>query len=431
MAVFVLDKRKQPLMPCSEKRARQLLDCGRAVVHKMYPFTIRIRDRKGGAVQPIEIRIDPGSRSTGIAVIRKDRGADRVLHLVQQDHRGAKISASLEQRSGFRRRRRSANLRYRKPRFDNRRKSEGWLAPSLRHRIEGTVAYAKKLSRILPAFTIAQELVRFDLQKLEKPEISGIEYQQGTLAGYEVREYVLEKWGRACVYCGAENVPLQLDHIHPRSKGGSDRPSNLAPACGGCNQAKGAQPVETYLEKKPQLLKRILTRVKRPLRDAAAVNATRWALKSALENVFGPVAVFSGGRTKWNRSRLGIPKTHALDAACVGVVENLTGWNVPVLQVKAMGRGSRKRTRLDRFGFPRGYLMRPKTAFGFQTGDIVKAVVPNGSKAGSWTGRVAIRATGSFNIQTPGAVIQGIHHRHCRVLQRGDGYGYSIVEKAA
>ena len=431
MAVFVLSKRKKPLMPCSEKRARQMLERGRAVVHKLHPFTIRLRDRSKGEVQPVEVRLDPGSKSTGIAVVRRDQGGDIVLHLAQIDHRGAKISENLSQRAAFRRRRRSANLRYRAPRFNNRSKPEGWLAPSLRHRVEVDTAYVSKLGRLLPSFTLAQELVRFDMQALENPDISGIEYQQGTLAGYEIREYVLERDARCCSYCGAKDLPLQIDHVRPRSRGGSNRPSNLTLACGPCNQAKGAQPVETFLAGKPARLKRILAQIKRPLRDAAAVNSTRWALKDALEARFGPVAVFTGGRTKWNRSRLGLPKTHALDAACVGLVETLSGWNVPVLQVRAMGRGSRKRTRLDRHGFPRGYLMRSKTAFGFQTGDMVRAVVPTGKKSGTWTGRVAIRATGSFNIQTPDDVVQGISHRHCRILQRGDGYSYSITRRAA
>lgn len=430
MAVFVLSKRKKPLMPCSEKRARQLLERGRAAVHRLHPFTIRLRDRAEGACQPVEVRLDPGSRFTGVAVVRRGEEGDRVLHLAQIEHRGARISESLTQRAGFRRRRRGTNLRYREPRSDNRRKPEGWLAPSLRHRVETSAAYVTRLSRLLPAFTLATELVRFDAQALEDPEISGVGYQQGTLAGYEIREYVLERDNRRCAYCDAENVPLQLDHVRPRARGGSDRVSNLTLACGPCNQAKGSQPVEDFLAKDPARLKRILAQLKRPLRDTAAVNSTRWALRLALEGRFGPVAVFTGGRTKWNRTRLGVPKTHALDAACVGLVEALSGWNVPVLRVRAMGRGSRKRTRLDKHGFPRGYLMRSKTAFGFQTGDMVRAVVPSGKKAGTWTGRVAIRATGSFNIQTPDGIVQGVSHRHCRVLQRGDGYGYSVMEKA-
>lgn len=431
MAVFVLDKRKTPLMPCSEKRARQMLARGRAVVHRMYPFTIRLRDRVGGETQPVEVRIDPGSKSTGVAVIRKDADTDTVLHLAQVDHRGAKISEGLRKRAAFRRRRRGANLRYRKPRFSNRRKSGGWLAPPLQHRVDTTTGCVARLHRLAPVTDLAQELVRFDMQALEAPEISGAEYQQGALAGYEVREYLLEKWRRRCAYCDAEGVPLQIEHIAPRARGGSNRISNLALACGPCNSAKAASPIETFLACDPPRLARILAQAKRPLRDAAAVNATRWALRDALEARFGPVRVFSGGRTKWNRSWLGVPKSHALDAACVGDVPALRGWDVPTLAVRCMGRGSYARTRLDRFGFPRGYLTRSKTAFGFRTGDMVRADVPAGVKAGVHSGRVAIRVTGSFNVQTADGAVQGISHRHCRLLQRGDGYGYNQLARSA
>lgn len=119
------------------------------------------------------------------------------------------------------------------------------------------------------------------------------------------------------------------------------------------------------------------------------------------------------------------PKTHALDALCVGNVEAVTGWQRPVLAIKATGRGSYQRTRVTAAGFKRGTLMREKKAYGFRAGDLVEARVPRGKKRGVYTGRVAIRASGSFNVQTSTGVVQGIAHRNCRLLQRGDGYGYA------
>ena len=139
-----------------------------------------------------------------------------------------------------------------------------------------------------------------------------------------------------------------------------------------------------------------------------------------------PVNTGSGGLTKFNRTRLQIPKTHALDAVCVGSVDHVKQWQKPTLVIKATGRGSYQRTRLNRFGFPRGYLTRQKQIHGFQTGDRVKAVVAQGKKIGTYVGRVAVRASGSFNIQTAQSLIQGISHRYCTLIQRGDGYGYSL-----
>ncbi|WP_081136985.1 RNA-guided endonuclease IscB [Halomonas sp. BC2] len=442
MAVFVLDKQKRPLMPCSEKRARLLLARGRAVVHKRYPFTIRLKDRVGGSTQPLSLGVDPGSKTTGLALMRETDSEQRhVLCLFELIHRGFQIKKALQQRAAFRRRRRSANLRYRAPRFNNRIKPKGWLAPSLQHRVDTVMAWVNRLSRLAPVTAISQELVRFDTQKLNNPEINGVEYQQGTLLGYEVREYLLEKWGRECAYCGTADTPLEIEHVVPRSCGGSNRVSNLTLSCHPCNQSKDALSLVDFfatdkgLKKRLKAnghtanarLERVQRQLKQPLRDASAVNATRWALFNALKATSLPVAVGTGGRTKYNRQRLGIPKTHALDAACVGAFDALHAWQVPTLTIKAMGRGSYQRTRLTKHGFPRGYLMRQKQVHGFQTGDMVRAMVPTGKKAGTHTGRVAVRKTGSFNIQTEQGAVQGISHKYCTLIQRSDGYGYHFT----
>jgi hypothetical protein len=121
-----------------------------------------------------------------------------------------------------------------------------------------------------------------------------------------------------------------------------------------------------------------------------------------------------------------VPKQHGPDAACVGDVEALHRWDIPALCIGCTGRGSYQRTRLTVAGFPRGYLLRQKQVRGFQTGDMVQAVVPAGKKGGEYIGRVGIRASGRFNIQTPTGVVQGISWTHCRVLSRGDGYTYHV-----
>ena len=432
MAVFVLDRSGRPLMPCTEKRARLLLERGRARVHKVMPFTIRVVDLEAEdcEFQALRVKLDPGSETTGMALVRETaQNGVAVINLFELMHRGKQISEALTSRREHRRLRRS-HLRYRAPRFLNRgNKKSGRLAPSLQHRVDTTLAWINRLERLAPVSAISTELVRFDMQALENPEIEGAQYQQGTLAGYEVREYLLEKWDRTCAYCGAKGVPLQIEHIQPSSKGGSNRISNLTLACQCCNQQKGATSIEDFLRKQPERLKRIQAQAKRPLKDAAAVNATRWAVVNALKAKGLAVETASGGRTKFNRIQLGIPKTHALDAACVGHVHAMTGWHKPTLRIKAIGRGSYQRTRLDKFGCVRGYLTRSKNIQGFQTGDRVKAVVTKGKKTGCHIGRVAVRASGSFNIQTSNGLVQGVSHRYCTVVQRGDGYGYQLVAK--
>lgn len=162
-----------------------------------------------------------------------------------------------------------------------------------------------------------------------------------------------------------------------------------------------------------------------PLRDAAAVNATRWALWHGLEAAFPSVRAASGGRTEWNRQRTGTPKTHTLDALCVGELDTVTRTPARVLAVAAMGRGTYTRTRPDTYGFPRLRLPRQKQFFGHQTGDLARAVAPTGKKAGTHIGRIAVRATGRFDIKTAHGLVQGIGHKHFRLIQRADGYGYT------
>lgn len=234
-----------------------------------------------------------------------------------------------------------------------------------------------------------------------------------------------------CAYCGATGVPLNIDHIQPRCRGGSDRVSNLTLACVPCNQAKGSARIEDFLSSDPQRLARILGQTKTQLRDSAAMNTTNGQLTEALKTTGIPVYWWSGGRTKWNRTTTGLAKTHTLDALAVGSLDHEQGdaiVRVPkqVLVVTATGRGSYARTRPDKYGFPRLLLTRTKRHYGYQTGDLVRATVPSGKRAGTYVGRVAVRSSGSFNITTVQGIVQGIRHKRIRLLQRADGYAYTV-----
>jgi hypothetical protein len=175
----------------------------------------------------------------------------------------------------------------------------------------------------------------------------------------------------------------------------------------------------------------VLAQLKAPLTDAAAVNSTRWVLWRALTATGLSVQTSTGGRTKWNRSRFGLPKTHTLDALCAGEMDSVACYPSTVVVAKATGRGSYARTRPDAYGFGRLSLPRAKAHHGFQTGALVRAVVPTGKKAGTYVGRVAVRSSGSFNISTPTGTVQGIGYRHCRLLQRSDGWGWSRQREGA
>jgi len=444
MLIFVLDTRKRPLAPCHPARARQLLKKGEASVYRRYPFTIILK-REVPEIdnQPLRLKIDPGSKTTGLAILNDKIG--EVVWAAELQHRGQQIKKSLEKRRALRRSRRDPSqaqdkTRYRKPRFKNRTRPKGWLPPSLMSRVYNIQTWVTWLRKYCPITAISLELVRFDTQKMavhevtarsQNPEISGVEYQQGTLFGYEVREYLLEKFGRKCDNpltpfikgdCGKENIPgLEVEHIIPKARNGSNRVNNLTIACQKCNDKKGTQTAKEFGH--PEIQKQ----AKKPLKDATAINATRWEIYRRLQVTGLPIEVGTGGRTKFNRIKKGLSKTHWLDAVCVGksTPQTIKIEGLQPLGIVATGRGSRQMCRVDKHGFPRTSAKKFKRVYGFQTGDIVKAIVPTGKKAGTYIGRVAIRTSGSFNLKTETSTIQGINYRYCYLLQHADGYNYN------
>src|SRR5215469_6053030 len=263
--VFVVDQQQRPMDPVHPGRARFLLSAGHAAVWRRYPFTLILKDQSAEASPPtpLRLKIDPGSKTTGLALANDTTG--QVVWAGELTHRGQQVTKRLDHRRACRRSRRRRHTRYRAARFLNRRRPEGWLPPSLESRLANVLTWVRRLQRICCIGALSQELVRFDMQLLQNPDIAGEEYQHGTLAGYELREYVLETMGRRCVYCGKENVPLQLDHLLPRSRNGPTRASNLAPACVPCNQEKGNRTAAEFGH--PQ----VESRANVPLHDAAAV----------------------------------------------------------------------------------------------------------------------------------------------------------------
>lgn len=217
--IFVVDSSYKPVNPIHPGYARFLLKQGKAAVYRRYPFTIILKKVvEHPQVQSLRIKLDPGSKTTGIAIV--DDASGEVIFAAELSHRGHAIKDALDSRRAVRRSRRQRKNRYRKARWANRKRKKGRLPPSLESRIANVLTWVRRFSRYAPIQAISQELVRFDMQLMENPEVKGVEYQQGTLAGYEVREYVLQKWNRQCAYCGAKDTPLQIEHIHPRANGG-------------------------------------------------------------------------------------------------------------------------------------------------------------------------------------------------------------------
>lgn len=454
--VFTLDKKKRPLGHCTPKRARQLIEKGRACVYRYYPFTIILKDkdiRQMDIQHHYRIKIDPGAAYTGITVVEDDR----VIAYFELRHRGRTIVDNLQTRSNCRKNRRNRETVYRRCKFAKRGSYEtprekGWLPPSQKSIVDNIIHFIDRLERLLGPCEIDMELVKFDMQLLENPDIEGMEYQQGTLRGYEMKAYLMEKYQHTCQYCSNETKDhrLEWEHMLPKTRGGSDSVKNATLVCHTCNQLKGKKTPEEWLDELRQMdhpgdldktriqcLENVIAgkSVGKNLRYAAWANTVRWRLYQSLSQLstIGIVKTGTGGKTAYNRSVLGIPKAHHLDALCCADVPE-HGYRdavQPCLVVKAMGRGTRLLGQINKCGIITvKYRNHHKRVNGLQTGDIVRAVVPNGKYQGTHTGRIMIRGRGDHDVRSMNSNRFSVTRKTTiTVLQHIDGYQYSF-EKA-
>jgi len=308
--IYVLATSGKPLMPTkNQRKVWYWLRKGLAHVVRREPFTVQLHFATSPYIQPVKVGVDTGSQTVGIAATTNGEIVYQAEVHLRDD-----ITNKLTQRRQYRRNRRMRKTRYRAARWTNRRRPSGWLPPSLRSKTEATLKAVNFVAALLPVSQVNVELASFDTQKMQDANIHGLEYQQGQLQGYLVREYILNKWNRRCSYCGASQIPLQLEHIVPRSRGGSNRPSNLALACEPCNTRKGKQTATEFGYPDVQAQARI------PLRDAAHVSSLKTGLLAQLAQAFGldRVHVTFGYETKYKRIQvLDLPKSHSNDAVAI------------------------------------------------------------------------------------------------------------------
>ena len=343
--IIALDKNKRPLGFLTERRCRILMERKRAVLYRVFPTVVILMDmdvRKLRDLPSYRIKIDPGSKYTGIAIVRND--TDELVYAMQIEHRGDAVRAGLQKRKMARRNRRSRETGYRRAKWGNRclsdgdkksynsSRKDGWLPPSILSVADNVLTWVQRLSRWINITDCSLEAVRFDTQLLENPNIKGEEYQHGTLFGYEIREYLLEKFGHTCQYCGGESGDpvLEWEHIHPKSRGGSDRVKNAILSCSSCNRDKDNQTLKEWIGqirsrvsrekgKRKELDSGRIERIQKvidgkpegqPMRYATWVSSSRRYLEKHLFQIFRDVECSSGGRTKYNRIRLGYSKEH-------------------------------------------------------------------------------------------------------------------------
>ena len=447
--VITLDKHKKPLGFTTEKRARKLMEAKRAVIYRYFPTVIILMDtdvRNIINLPTYRIKIDPGSVYTGIAIICNE--TNKVMFSIQIEHRAKTITELLQTRKASRRNRRNRETHYRHSKWGNgngndRPSKEGNLPPSIKSIGNNIINTVKKLRRFINITECSFEAVRFDSQLMDDPDISGREYQQGTLFGYELREYLLEHFRHTCQYCGGASGDsvLEWEHKIPKSRGGTDSIKNATLSCFTCNRDKGSMTPGEWLEylksEESGRLAEIRIRhlenmdtVYGSNRYSAWTNTLRKKTEKELFDIFGEVECSSGGKTKYNREKiLKLPKDHHIDALAVGSVPPdgyIDCTNGYILHIKAMGRGTRLRGLINECGIINvKWTDRRKKFNGLQTGDIVRVYIPNGKYSGTYTGRVMIRKSGSHDIRTlDGKLVTGTKLSVYRVLQHADGYSY-------
>lgn len=299
--VYVQDIDGKPLMPTTRHgKVRRLLKSNKAVVVNLCPFTIRLTYISDSYKQEIVLGVDAGTKHVGLSATTKSKELYSSEVILRND-----IVDLLSTRRELRRSRRN-RLRYRKPRFNNRVKNKrpGWIAPSVRYKVDAHIRVIDNVCSILPISRIVVEVAQFDTQKINNPEISGKEYQEGDQLGFwNVREYVLARDGHKCQYCKGKSKDsiLNVHHIESRKTGG-DSPSNLITLCETCHKEyhKG----------------NIKLKVKRgtSLRDAAAMGIMKWKLFDKLKSLYPNVSMTFGYITKHNRIKHEIKKSHISDA---------------------------------------------------------------------------------------------------------------------
>ena len=304
--VYVISKNGQPLMPTERYgKVRRLLKSGMAKVISRCPFTIQLQyETATNITQPVCLGVDAGSKHIGLSATTEKK----VLYEADIELRHDIVNL-LATRRELRRGRRFRKTRYRKVRFNNRKKSEGWLAPSVRQKIECHLKVVEKVHKILPITNIVVEIASFDIQKIQNPNIEGTGYQQGDQLGFwNVREYVLFRDRHTCQCCKGRSKDkiLNVHHIESRKIGGN-APNNLITLCETCHR--------DYHQGKIQLPKTI----KRgsSFRDATFMGVMRWAFYNNLKEQYSDVNLTFGYVTKHIRIENNLPKAHHIDARCI------------------------------------------------------------------------------------------------------------------
>lgn len=307
--VYVLSREGKQLMPTTSPKARRLLREGIAKVVKRKPYTIHLLVPCRGETQEIICKIDSGYKNIGFSCVTKKK--ELICGEVALEN---KTSKRLLERKMYRRLKRN-KLWYRQARFDNRTKSEGWLPPSIERNYQTHLNLIKRLEKLLPISKKIIEVGNFDMQKLENPDIEGVEYQQGNLFGYQnMKHFLFDREKGKCQLCDKKaEGKMVLHHLKQRKDCGTDKPSNMALLHEKCHDELHAKGLKIKFQNKEY-------------KESTFMNVIKWRFKKDLicQLVFGY-------KTFCNRMKLGLKKTHYNDAFCIENTDSNIKRCLPIL----------------------------------------------------------------------------------------------------
>ena len=349
--VYVQDINGKPMMPTTRHgKVRRLLKENKAVVVSLCPFTIKLTYVTSDYKQEIVLGVDAGTKHVGLSATTKSKELYSSEVILRND-----IVDLLSTRRELRKTRRN-RLKYRKPRFNNRIKSKrsGWIAPSVKYKVDAHIRVIDNVCSILPIFRIVIEVAQFDTQKIKNPNISGKEYQEGDQLGFwNTREYVLARDGHKCQYCKGKSKDkiLNVHHIID-----------------------------------------LKIRRGKSLRDAAVMGIMKWRLYEELKSKYDNISMTFGYVTKYNRIKHGIEKSHVSDAFVISKNFNAIrlGYYYKVRLVRRHNRQIHKQ-KIQKGGIKR-LNQSPFEVFGFRLFD--RVMFEN-----SYYFIFGRRKTGSFNIR--------------------------------
>ena len=305
-----MNMRGDPLMPCTQKKARILLKEGKAVIYKYDPFTIQLTYATGETKQDCHIGIDTGSKHIGMAITSENKVLFKGEIELRQD-----VKSNIDTKHIYRRSRRNRKTRYRQPRFLNRKRSDKWLPPSLQNRVDHTFHWIDTFCSLVSDPILHIEVGKFDTAKMINPEINGVDYQHGQTYGFfEERYFVFARDNYTCQCCGkSKDKILQTHHIIYRSNGGTDRVDNLITVCTDCHTSKNHQK-GGILYKWQEQHKKV-----KQYKEPPFMNAIRQRIFARYPNAHTTY----GSETTPHRKELGLEKTHYNDAITISGITNI------------------------------------------------------------------------------------------------------------